>query len=481
MSFTIPSDTHVIGDLGHTTDHDNIAGILSQLTGIGPGGTVPVTVTATAPAARRIYVDTFGADPTGAADSAPWVRAAQASGGSNPYVLVFSAGTYLFNSAPSHLGLDQYVEGQGQFVTNFTWSTAGPLWTVVEPGTFNGAHRAGRLSGFSINGPYGSGGVAGIKYGGLQSLQIDDVGFYGLDGGAVIGYKFGSSDWAEEAVFTRLSVSECGATSGYVFGFSSTSFDYSSIDAVVVVEPNIDIISLSGGGQLQGLELHLRGNVHGGSSNTGAIVAIERGNTSGTGYLTNATFAVSMEADTAGGSVGHYLLWMGSANSSSQFSAEGTFSIFNAGATPQGISNANYLPVSFAGRGNAPDGSAMAAGDALQVLGGTNWTAANAGLGVPYLGNVYWQFGDVVGLQLNSGSNTLTFNGANAAVRRGELFIKQPSSGSAGTVTWPSNVKWPSGTAPTLSTANSAIDKLHFVYLPVTGNWYGELIGKAYA
>jgi hypothetical protein len=453
--------------------------VLTAVSGTSATWQVPAS---TAAGARRIFVDTFGADPTGAADSAAAVRAAQASGGSSPYVLVFSVGTYLFGSAPSNLGLDQYVQGQGQFATYFSWSVAGPLWTVVEPGTFNGAHRAGRLSGFSINGPQGSGGVAGIKYGGLQSFQLDDVGLYGLDGGAVIGYKFGSSDYAEEAVFTRLSVSECGATSGYVFGFSGTSFDYTSIDAVVVVEANIDIVHLSSNGQLQGLNLALRGNVHGGASNTGAVISVERGNTGGTGYLTNAHFAVSMEADNAGaGTVGHYLLWMGSSNSASQFSAEGMFNVFAAGATPQGTSNPNFLPASFGGRGNASDGSAMTAGDALTVQGGTNWTGFNAQFGAPFAGNVYWQFGDIAAPLLASGNNTLIFNGANISSRITYLFLKQPASGAAATVTWPANVFWPGGVTPTLSTANNAVDKLRFIYLSASNVWYGNLEGVGYA
>jgi hypothetical protein len=433
--------------------------------------------------ARRIYADSFsGVDPTGAADSAAGVRLAQASGGSSPYVLVFSAGTYLFDSAMTNLGPGQYIEGQGQFATAFTWAQAGPLVTVVEPGSFSGSHRAGRLSGFSINGPQGSGGVAGIKYGGLQSFQLDDVGFYGLDAGAVIGYKFGASDYAEEAVFTRLSVSECGATSGYVFGYTGTSFDYTKISGNIVVEANIDIISVSGNGQMQGLELELTGNAHGGASNTGALIAIERGNAGGTGYLTNAAFAVSMEADNAGaGTVGHHLLWMGSASAVSQFSAAGTFSLLAAGATPQAVYNPDFLPVSFAGLGNDISGGGMTPGDALTIQGGTDWTAASAVFSALFMGNVYWQLGDIACALLVNGNNTLVFNGANGSCRIVYLFLKQPASGVPGTVTWPSGVYWPGGTAPVLSPANGAVDKLRFVYLPGPGVWYGNLDGMAYA
>jgi hypothetical protein len=450
--------------------------VIVPMMGRGGAGGYPAT-------ARRIYADTFGADPTGAADSAAAVRAAQASGGSSPYVLVFSVGTYLFDTAPSDLGLDQYVEGQGQGATYFNWSQAGSLWTVQEPGTFNAAHRAGRLSGFTINGPYGSAGTSGISYAGLQGLQLDDIGFLGLDGGAVIGYKFGSSDYAEEAVLTRLSISECGATSGYVFGYNGTSFDYSSIDAVVVVEANIDIVSLLDGAQLQGLELHLRGNCHGASANTGAIVAIERGNTGGNGYLTNATFAVSMEANDTTGTVGHYLLWMGSDSSTSQFSAEGTCELLAAGATSQGWNNPNFLDVAFAGRTLDKAGNQLVAGDCLMLYGGTQRTT-NGSLSSRPGGadTVFFQFGDVIEFQLASGNNTLVFSGTpgSRGVRVSDLWIAQPASGAAGTVTWPT-MKWASAAAPALSSTNGYVDHVRLTYLPDTASWYGDLIGTHYA
>jgi hypothetical protein len=61
------------------------------------------------------------------------------------------------------------------------------------------------------------------------------------------------------------------------------------------------------------------------------------------------------------------------------------------------------------------------------------------------------------------------------------MFLIQPSTGSAGTVTWPSSVKWPAATPPTLSSVNGYIDKLKFTYIPATGFWYGELVGVHYA
>lgn len=59
-----------------------------------------------------------------------------------------------------------------------------------------------------------------------------------------------------------------------------------------------------------------------------------------------------------------------------------------------------------------------------------------------------------------TGNATLTFSG----VVTGQWFqitLIQDATGSR-TVTWPSGIKWPGGTAPTLSTAANAIDTFIF-------------------
>ena len=44
-----------------------------------------------------------------------------------------------------------------------------------------------------------------------------------------------------------------------------------------------------------------------------------------------------------------------------------------------------------------------------------------------------------------------------------QLILAQDGTGSR-TVTWPATVKWPGGTAPTLSTGASAVDVVSFLY-----------------
>lgn len=55
------------------------------------------------------------------------------------------------------------------------------------------------------------------------------------------------------------------------------------------------------------------------------------------------------------------------------------------------------------------------------------------------------------------------------------LAVTQDATGSR-TVTWPSSVKWPGGTAPTLTTTASAIDWIQLDCVDGT-NWYGRTLG----
>lgn len=60
-----------------------------------------------------------------------------------------------------------------------------------------------------------------------------------------------------------------------------------------------------------------------------------------------------------------------------------------------------------------------------------------------------------------------------------DLLLYQDGTGSR-TMTWPTNVLWAAGTAPTLTTTALAFDFLRFTYHTAIG-WLGETVGKAYA
>jgi hypothetical protein len=75
-----------------------------------------------------------------------------------------------------------------------------------------------------------------------------------------------------------------------------------------------------------------------------------------------------------------------------------------------------------------------------------------------------------------TGNCTYTFPTAVA----GKSFIllqKQDGTGSR-TVTWPATVKWPGGTAPTITSTASKLDK--YIFTSDGTNWYGSDAGKNY-
>lgn len=72
---------------------------------------------------------------------------------------------------------------------------------------------------------------------------------------------------------------------------------------------------------------------------------------------------------------------------------------------------------------------------------------------------------------------TLTFPTASAG-KSFMLVLKQDATGSR-TVTWPGSVKWPGGTAPTLTTTASKTDVISFICVDGT-NWYGFVGGLAF-
>jgi hypothetical protein len=438
------------------------------------------------PGMNVIWMDSHGVSNTGASSVTTEFNTLLAAQDGNPCVFVFGVGTYLWSTAPNSLTTGQSVIGWGSTATNFTWSGSGPLFTATMTVTesWNGSANAGQFSGFSITGPYGTGGTAGIKYGALQGIRIDDVAFYGLDGTAVAGYAVSTNDWAEEAVMTRLAMSGCGATSGNCFSFTGTSFDYSYIDALVVVSANIDVIALNSA-DMQGLDLHIRGNLHGGTSNTGALISMDRASSSDHSLIGGGCFSVTMEGDSTSdggsGTVGHYLVYMNSTSSASQFQAQGVLNVYNAGAEGQGIYNPNYCPFGFSGLLN--DGTLqMLDGEALIAQGAVGYTTIGMGFGTANTGTytVYNEFSDVFSILLVTGSMTLVMDAASNFIRKYTFLFKNPSSGSA-SITFPSNFYWAGGTLAPTTTA-SAINKVDCLYDPVSDVYYCQLTAgyKAY-
>ena len=75
-----------------------------------------------------------------------------------------------------------------------------------------------------------------------------------------------------------------------------------------------------------------------------------------------------------------------------------------------------------------------------------------------------------------TGNCTFTFPTATAG-KGFILLLKQDATGSR-TATWPAAVKWPGGTAPTITSTASKLDK--YVFTADGSNWYGSNAGQNY-
>jgi len=431
---------------------------------------------ATAIAARQLYVDAFGADPSGNTDSTAAIVRAQTAGGSAPYQLVFSVGTYVWGTSSDILSFrqNQGITGQGQEVTIFTYKGSVTAIPVALVGAFDGSAQAGKFTGFTLSGFSAGGSAVGLKYTDLQGLYVDDVAINGFGKAAIWGAN--SLGWSEQSdIRFRASLNLSAIL------FDTSSFDYSNYDIVINANPSQDGITLQNGANLQGVRLRMRGNYHSGVGNTGAAIAIDRGNLTGTSFIKFTDCDVAVEQDGSVG-LGHFTVLFGSSNSTSQFTgSSGVLSFSNGTVNFQGVSNPHGVPLGFSGVIQDTTLGQMNGGDGIAIQGAMDVVQSGTLTGTLFSNTIFFNFGDIIAFQLSNGAQTLTFSSLGTWARECNLYIAQPSSGAAGTITWPANVKWPAGTPPTLSGTNNFVDHVHMVFLPTPGNWYAELVGTHYA
>jgi hypothetical protein len=87
-----------------------------------------------------------------------------------------------------------------------------------------------------------------------------------------------------------------------------------------------------------------------------------------------------------------------------------------------------------------------------------------------------WSSGNIQTINLSSatGNVTLTFSNAVAGAA---LAVKVVQGATPYNVVWPASVKWPNGTAPTISTTSGAMDLVTFFY---DGTYYFGAAGQNY-
>ena len=87
--------------------------------------------------------------------------------------------------------------------------------------------------------------------------------------------------------------------------------------------------------------------------------------------------------------------------------------------------------------------------------------------------------GNVFAVALNANVTTLTFS--NVPTTTGTAYalsLALTANGTAYTVTWPASVKWPAGTAPTLTSTNGKVDTLVLATYDGGTTWYAFVAGQ---
>jgi hypothetical protein len=474
VAYLIPPDNRAVGTGNPPVDMDDVSDVLTG----NPHVLYNVANTAFS----------GGVDLTGATDSTIALQAIIAALPANGGRIYIPANSVIKFSGTLAFKQNQGILGDGADCVTLHYTGSGTAIQALLSGSFTGAAYGGSFSGFYLDGYSAGGSAVGIRHGDLQGTVIKDVAIYGFGG---IGLNLQNSAGWSEQLNIQARIVQCGtagSNTSCAVMLDTSSLDYSNMDFTIVTGNGTGGVYMQNGAQFQGGSLRIRGNFYGAVSNTAAVIALEKAGGSGTAYIKNTLLDVAVES--AGSNTGHYTVYLGSSNSASQFLATGVLTFSPVGPAFQGYSNSNNVPFSFSGMLTDPVLGVMLAGDAMAMVGAVDWETNGSLHSHPGgASTIYFQFGDLVEFILNSGNNTLTFQGApstvaNAYGRRCDLWIAQPNSGAAGTITWPTGtggVLWANATPPTLSSTNGYVDHVRLTYLPDTNKWYGELVGTHYA
>lgn len=209
MAYTIPSDSHKVGDNGHTTDHNNIADMLALLA--GGGMTLNVKNTA------------YGATGNGSTDDTAAIQSAinaATTGG----VVAFPPATYLLNSSPLTVttnGVSLAGVGQGASTLLIGASFSGTAAVNV-----TGANDVA-ISGLWIKGnssTYSSNPAAdAIRFNNSQRPRVCNCLMYYINGYAVsvLANSSGSSIWP---YLSNVHAVQC-AQGAHILGNTNSGYD----------------------------------------------------------------------------------------------------------------------------------------------------------------------------------------------------------------------------------------------------------------
>lgn len=225
-------------------------------------------------------------------------------------------------------------------------------------------------------------------------------------------------------------------TSGQYLGSDGTDTAWASFD---LVNANINASAAIAYSKLAALTIN-RALVSDGSG----VVSVSAVTSTELGYLSGATSSIQTQ-------LGTKVTGPASATDNAITRYDGTTGklVQNSGATIDDSGNLTAVNITSTGQIASNINDVGASGTTKTI----NWNDANV------------QFVDM------TGNCTFTFSNPVSGGTY-QLILKQDATGSR-TATWPATVLWPSGTAPTLSTAANSIDIVTFTYSALDTEYYG--------
>lgn len=278
----------------------------------------------------QVWVDDFGADRTGVADSTAAFLAALSSlptvtvyptpatsSGTPTYTyrvgtLRLSSGRYKLGSSGDVGNLGPFVSvlGDGHNSTILDYRGAGDclrIYSQVEPSsdTFDTLSSwGGVLDRFTIDGTSAQAGAVGLHYGDLEGGVLGpDLWVNNFTGAGSVGVLFDNAVSWTENIYGRLVVRNCTTCVRFAVTTGDVSFMYNDLTLKLYVWPNQDGLDFEGGADYSSGFLAVKANcLRSTTANAGSLIKIGARTASKNNRLVNTRWDI--QAETNGGSAG---------------------------------------------------------------------------------------------------------------------------------------------------------------------------------
>ncbi|HSZ14214.1 MAG TPA: hypothetical protein VK790_09280 [Solirubrobacteraceae bacterium] len=425
-------------------------------------------------------------DETGATDTAALIAAAPAEG-----ALIVRAGDYYVTELPT-ITPGKGIRTIGGMAVFYMVGTGTCLRIhnpsfPTEGGPVEFANNMpGKSGGFVIDLSKAGSKAVGVHLGDIYATGLDGIIVRNGTGAENVGWLFESEiGWCE-----RTRISNCHSVNNAICvkfansGTATGSFDYSNIEISLSAQPGQHGIVMQNGISLVGAQLKFGGNFFTGEGNTGVVWKLGADNSNVRIYDAHVTFQFEVDGESG---LGHKTIEKGS---SAESHTTGVIA-FLKGSVSFAAGNITVPSVQFTHSGLISIDENLGEnqhGEGLNVVGGSTWSRGFVTVKEAKL-EVAVQGGDYFTATLASGSNALKLaNVYPGRARRIALILTQPKEGAKGLVNWtePGNnlggkaqtVSWAAGggIAPTLQTANGAVDVVELVTADGE-HWYASILG----